>query len=125
MLSASAVDPTHGLMVHEHAEAEMSAAMGGIAERPDRRRRPTKFGRSALVALPPLRSGDIVVTDRRTADVRPARLVVAGVCREHELLWSYRRRTDPRGLREHRPRPRHRPHGHTAFTLDSLRTPAD
>ncbi len=65
ILSASAIDPERGPMVHEHAEAEMSAAMGGIAELRVVAVDATKFGFSALVALPPLRSGDVVVTDRR------------------------------------------------------------
>lgn len=78
VLSASAIDPSRGPMVHEHAEAEMSAAMGEIADVRVLAVDATKFGRSALVALPPLRAGDLVVTDRRVrANVRPARLVVA------------------------------------------------
>lgn len=78
VLSASAIDLERGPMVHEHAEAEMSAAMGEIADVRVLAVDAGKFGRSALVALPPLRAGDLVVTDRRVrATVRPARLVTA------------------------------------------------
>ena len=82
ILSASAVDAKRGPMVHEHAEAEMSAAMGDIAEVRIVAVDASKFGRSALVALPPLRPADIVVTDRRppvlhARAIRPAALITA------------------------------------------------
>jgi DeoR family transcriptional regulator, glycerol-3-phosphate regulon repressor len=77
ILSASAIDPTRGLMVEEHAEAEMSAAMGDIADLRVFAVDSSKFSRRALVALAPLRDGDVVVTDAapptgllRRADVR-------------------------------------------------------
>jgi DeoR family glycerol-3-phosphate regulon repressor len=73
ILSASAVDERRGLMVQEHAEAEMSAAMGEIAESRVFAVDSSKFGRSALVALAPLQPGDSLVTDRKpTAAVRRA-----------------------------------------------------
>ena len=65
ILSASALDERRGLMVQEHAEAEMSAAMGEIAERRVFAVDSSKFGTAALVALPPLGPGDVLVTDRR------------------------------------------------------------
>jgi len=68
ILSASALDPVRGLMVQEHAEAEMSAAMGDIAEMRVFAVDSSKFGSSALVALPPLRAGDVLVTDRLPID---------------------------------------------------------
>jgi len=68
ILSASALDPARGLMVQEHAEAEMSAAMGDIAEMRVFAVDSSKFGSSALVALPPLRAGDVLVTDRLPID---------------------------------------------------------
>jgi DeoR family glycerol-3-phosphate regulon repressor len=64
ILSASALHPVRGLMVQEHAEAEMSAAMGDIAQMRVFAIDSSKFGSSALVALPPLRAGDVLVTDR-------------------------------------------------------------
>ena len=77
ILSASAIDPRRGLMVEEHAEAEMSAAMGDIADLRVFAVDSSKFSRRALVALAPLREGDVVVTDAappagllRGADVR-------------------------------------------------------
>jgi len=63
ILSASAIDPHRGLMVEEHAEAEMSAAMGDIADLRVFAVDSSKFSRRALVALAPLREGDVVVTD--------------------------------------------------------------
>ena len=82
ILSASAVDPRRGPMVHELAEAEMSVAMGGIADVRILAVDATKFGRSALVALPALRASDVVVTDRLVprnmrAAVEPATLRLA------------------------------------------------
>jgi DeoR family transcriptional regulator, glycerol-3-phosphate regulon repressor len=77
ILSASAIDPRRGLMVEEHAEAEMSAAMGDVADLRVFAVDSSKFSRRALVALAPLREGDVVVTDAapppgllRGADVR-------------------------------------------------------
>jgi len=67
ILSASALDERRGLMVQERAEAEMSAAMGEIAEHRVFAVDSSKFGRSALVALSPLCEGDVVVTDGRPA----------------------------------------------------------
>lgn len=67
ILSASAVDERRGLMVQEHAEAEMSAAMGEVAESRVFAVDSSKFGRSALVALAPLAAGDSLVTDKRPA----------------------------------------------------------
>lgn len=73
ILSASALDPSRGLMVQELAEAEMSAAMGGIAEQRIFAVDSSKFGRSALVALSPMTAGDVLVTDRApVAEVRRA-----------------------------------------------------
>jgi DeoR family transcriptional regulator, glycerol-3-phosphate regulon repressor len=73
ILSASALDPVRGLMVQELAEAEMSAAMGGVAERRIFAVDSSKFGRSALVALSPMAAGDVLVTDRAPdAEVRRA-----------------------------------------------------
>jgi DeoR family glycerol-3-phosphate regulon repressor len=63
ILSASAIDPHRGLMVEEHAEAEMSAAMGDIADLRVFAVDSSKFSRRALIALAPLREGDVVVTD--------------------------------------------------------------
>lgn len=63
ILSASAVDATRGFMVHEHCEAEMSRTMGEIADTRIVAVDHTKFERAALVALSPLRIGDVVVTD--------------------------------------------------------------
>ena len=63
ILSASAVDAIRGLMVQELAEAEMSAAMGGIAESRIFAVDSSKFGRGGLVALPSLVHGDMLVTD--------------------------------------------------------------
>jgi DeoR family transcriptional regulator, glycerol-3-phosphate regulon repressor len=82
VLSASAVDAERGPMVHEHSEAEMSAAMSQIADRRIIAVDASKWGRSALVALPAARSGDVVVTDRPVARglrsaIAPARLLVA------------------------------------------------
>jgi DeoR family glycerol-3-phosphate regulon repressor len=82
ILSASAVDPKRGPMVHEHCEAEMSAAMGAISDLRIIAVDAGKFGRSALVALPELRKEDVVVTDRliprpMRASVAPATLLVA------------------------------------------------
>ena len=65
ILSASAVDEQRGLMVQEHAEAEMSAAMGEVAESRVFAVDSSKFGRSALVALAPLLPGDSLVTDKK------------------------------------------------------------
>ncbi|MEX1107204.1 MAG: DeoR/GlpR family DNA-binding transcription regulator [Ilumatobacteraceae bacterium] len=82
VLSASAVDPSRGVMVHEQCEAEMSASMGEIADLRIVAADASKFGRSALVALPSLRADDVVVTDRRPdrtieRTLRPARVIVA------------------------------------------------
>jgi DeoR family glycerol-3-phosphate regulon repressor len=63
VLSASAVDPERGFMVHDRAEAEMSAAMAAIAEIRVMALDRSKWRRSALVALDILHRGDIVVTD--------------------------------------------------------------
>lgn len=67
ILSASALDPQRGLMVNERCAAEMSAAMGEIAERRVFAVDSSKFGRAALVALQPLRPADVFVTDRMPA----------------------------------------------------------
>ena len=64
ILSASALDSRRGLMVQEHAEAEMSAAMGGIADRRVYAVDSSKFGGRGLVALRRPEDGDVVVTDR-------------------------------------------------------------
>ena len=64
ILSASAVDPENGFMVQEHAERDMAEAMGRIAGIRIMALDSSKFGRTALVALPRLRPADIVVTDR-------------------------------------------------------------
>jgi DeoR family glycerol-3-phosphate regulon repressor len=82
VLSASAVDPRRGVMVHEQCEAEMSSAMGDIADVRIVAADASKFGRSALVALPAFGADDLVVTDTRPSRVlertlRPARVVVA------------------------------------------------
>ena len=82
ILSASAIDPRRGPMVHEHCEAEMSAAMSSIADQRILAVDATKFGRSALVAIGPLAAGDAVVTDQRPAAalaraLRPATVLVA------------------------------------------------
>jgi DeoR family glycerol-3-phosphate regulon repressor len=74
ILSASALDPVRGLMVQEHAEAEMSAAMGEIAEMRVFAVDSSKFGSSALVALPAMRPGDVLVTDRLPIDTVTLRL---------------------------------------------------
>lgn len=71
ILSASAVDLRRGLMVQEHAEAEMSAAMGEVAEQRVFAVDSSKFGRSGLVALPPLCAHDVLVTDRSPATLPP------------------------------------------------------
>jgi DeoR family glycerol-3-phosphate regulon repressor len=63
VLSASAVHVEQGFMVHEHCEAEMSRAMGAIADTRVVAVDRSKFGRAALVALPALRNGDVLVTD--------------------------------------------------------------
>ncbi len=63
ILSASALDVRRGLMVQERAEAEMSAAMGEIAEQRVFAVDSSKFGHAALVALSPMRVGDVLVTD--------------------------------------------------------------
>ncbi len=73
ILSASAIDARRGLMVQEHAEAEMSAAMGDIAEQRVFAVDSSKFGMQGLVALPPVRAGDVIVTDRAPdAELRAA-----------------------------------------------------
>ncbi|MFZ4721036.1 MAG: DeoR/GlpR family DNA-binding transcription regulator [Ilumatobacteraceae bacterium] len=81
ILSASSIDERRGLMVQEHAEAEMSAAMGEAADRRVFAVDAAKFGSRGLVALPPLRDGDVVVTDRDPGaalrrTLRPADIVV-------------------------------------------------
>ncbi len=63
LLSASALDGRRGLMVQEHADAEMSQAMGEIAERRVFAVDSSKFGRSALVALRALTADDVLVSD--------------------------------------------------------------
>jgi DeoR family glycerol-3-phosphate regulon repressor len=63
VLSASAVDPECGFMVHDRAEAEMSAAMAAIADIRIMAVDGSKWGRRALVAVDRLREGDIVVSD--------------------------------------------------------------
>jgi DeoR family transcriptional regulator, glycerol-3-phosphate regulon repressor len=65
VLSASAVHPAHGFMVHDHCEAEMSKAMAAIAERRILAVDHSKFAKIALLALDVLRPGDVVVTDSR------------------------------------------------------------
>lgn len=82
VLSASAVDLRRGAMVHEQCEAEMSAAMGDIADVRIVAADASKFGRSALVSLPALTVDDVLVTDRRPdpaleRSLRPARVLVA------------------------------------------------
>ncbi len=82
VLSASALDAQRGLMVQEHAEAEMSAAMGAAANERWFAVDASKFARSALVALAPLTDRDTFVTDQPVPKplrraVAPARLVVA------------------------------------------------
>lgn len=71
VLSASAIDPTHGLMVAEHADGEMVRAMAAIAERRVFAVDSSKFGRQALFTLDRLTPSDVLVTD----DDVPARLV--------------------------------------------------
>ena len=63
VLSASAVDPQRGFMVHDRAEAEMSAAMAAVADTSVMAVDRSKWGRRALVSLQGPRRGDIVVTD--------------------------------------------------------------
>ncbi len=63
VLSASAVDARRGFMVHDRAEAEMSAAMAAIADTRIMAVDRSKWGRCALVAVEGLRAGDIVVSD--------------------------------------------------------------
>lgn len=63
VLSASAVDPQRGFMVHDRAEAEMSAAMAAVADTSVMAVDRSKWGRRALVSLQRPRRGDIVVTD--------------------------------------------------------------
>lgn len=65
VLSASGVHPTHGFMVHDHAEARMSAAMGDIADQRIVAVDRSKFDLAALITIEGLREGDIVVTDAR------------------------------------------------------------
>jgi DeoR family glycerol-3-phosphate regulon repressor len=82
VLSASAVDPRRGLMVQEHAEAEMSAAMGAAADERWFAVDASKFERVALVSLAALGDGDTFVTDRQPPPavarvLRPARMIVA------------------------------------------------
>lgn len=82
ILSTSAVDRRRGCMVHEHAEAEMSATMAAIADVRIVAVDHTKFGGTGLAALPPLRGGDHVVTDAApprgfAAVLRPATVHVA------------------------------------------------
>lgn len=79
ILSASALDATSGLMVQELVEAEMSAAMGAIAERRVFAVDSSKFGRSGLVALPSLGEGDVVVTDDEPGAALRGALVPASV----------------------------------------------
>ena len=83
ILSASALDERRGLMVQEHAEAEMSAAMGEIADGRVFAVDSSKFASAGLFAVPALRRSDVVVTDRRpsTAARRvlgPAEVMVVG-----------------------------------------------
>ena len=63
ILSASAVDAQRGLMVQEHAEAQMSAAMSEVAESRVFAVDSSKFGLAGLVALLPMRGDDRLVTD--------------------------------------------------------------
>jgi len=65
VLSASAVHPTHGFMVHDHCEAEMSGTMASVADTRIVAVDHSKFGRSALLTLPILQPGDILVTDAK------------------------------------------------------------
>lgn len=81
ILSASALDERRGLMVQEHAEAEMSGTMGEIADRRVYAVDSSKFGGRGLVALPPTVDGDVLVTDRDPGAaarrvLRPAEIVV-------------------------------------------------
>jgi DeoR family transcriptional regulator, glycerol-3-phosphate regulon repressor len=83
ILSASAVHPQRGPMVHEHTEAQMSAAMGEIAERRVLAVDSSKFGLAGLVALPPLGPNDVLVTDCPPNDatrrsLEPAEVLVVG-----------------------------------------------
>lgn len=65
ILSASALDEQRGLMVQEHAEAEMSAAMAEISERRVFAVDSSKFGSAGLFTVPALGPDDVLVTDRR------------------------------------------------------------
>ena len=82
ILSASALDDRRGLMVQQHAEAEMSAAMGGIAGQRVFAVDASKFGRTGLVTLAKSGDGDTLVTDgtpspeQRTAFGRGVVIVV-------------------------------------------------
>lgn len=82
VLSASAVDQRRGLMVQEHAEAEMSAAMGESADERWFAVDASKFERTALVSLAKLGERDSFVTDRQPPPslrraLAPARVMVA------------------------------------------------
>ncbi len=82
ILSASAFDATRGLMVQEIAEAEMSAAMAGVARSRVFAVDSSKVDRSGLVALAPLGEGDVLVTDaplppRHALTVQRGRVLVA------------------------------------------------
>ncbi len=82
ILSASALDVQRGLMVQELAEAEMSSAMGGVAESRVFAVDSSKIDRSGLVALAPLGEGDVLVTDvplppGHASVLRPGRVLVA------------------------------------------------
>ncbi len=77
ILSASAVDARRGLMVQEHAEAEMTAAMSEIAETRLFAVDSSKFGRSGLIALAPMTAADCLVTDAKPI---AAQRSVLGAC---------------------------------------------
>jgi DeoR family glycerol-3-phosphate regulon repressor len=65
ILSASAVHPRAGFMVQEHSEAELSRAMMKTADKRLMAVDASKFKKRGLLSLPPLSSGDILVTDQR------------------------------------------------------------
>ncbi len=82
VLSASAIDGARGPMVHEHAEAEMSATMAAIADRRILAADSSKFDRGAVFALTGFGLGDTLVTDRAPSAglrraVRPLTVKVA------------------------------------------------
>jgi DeoR family glycerol-3-phosphate regulon repressor len=79
ILSASAIDAQRGLMVQEHVEAEMSAAMGAIADLRVYAVDSSKFGRQGLVAVESPQTGDVVVTDAEPGRALRRVLVPAAV----------------------------------------------